>query len=530
MLTDWLIIRRLAAELDELLGGARVSAAGALPGGRFALRTAAGLVAFDVFGPMPVATIEGEAPLVLQPGFPRAASEALAGLRIDRVAARRGDRLLAFDCSARSRFGVEAGYRLVAELVPRYGNLVLLKGGTVVSSAKSFRAGGATRRTVTAGRAYEPPPLPANGAPRIPRMVAESLALEGPDGGTRVRERADAELSAEQTDLSQPVYVYREGGLLVQLHTVPLLQYSMLQEERATRLLPLLGEALAAEQAGSAQSRFPARRAALGMRIERHAAALAQERAALDAERERIADRDRLRRAGDALYAYGDRVEPGASQFIAPDEPEHLIELDPRLDSKANAASYFKRYKKAAAALAHLERRFERLQAKEGLSDELLWAVAEAEDEATLEELTRDVELALNPRTPKRAAAIPTRRQALEISIAPDAKILVGRSPRINADLTFRIARPEDLWFHARNIPGAHVILRIDGGRKPAPKEIARAAELAAFHSRGKDAGKVAVDYTERKHVRKQRGAAPGLVWYTDAHTVTVAPRDAPAS
>ena len=528
MLTDWLIIQRLAAELDERLRGARISAAGGLSGNRFGLRTSAGLVVLDPFGPMPAATLEADAPIAPLPGFARAVEEALGGLRVDRVAARRGDRLIAFDCSARSRFGVASAYRLVAELVPRYGNLVLLKGDTVVSSAKSFRAGGATRRTVAAGRPYEPPPLPASRT-GVPRMVADSLAFEAASSAARARERAEAAVTSE-ADLSEPIYAYRDGTRLVQIHVVPLLQYASLEEERAPRLLPLVEEALSAERSGGAQSRLPARRDALQARVERRASEFARERNALEAERARIADRDRLRRAGDALYANADRIERGSTQFVASDAPDDPIELDPRLNAKANAAAYFRRYKKAAASLAHLERRFERLAAEEQALDELSWAIAESEDETMLEELARDVDLALNPRAPKRQASAHARRRPLEIPIAPDAKIFVGRSPRINADLTFRIARSDDLWFHARNIPGAHAILRIDGDREPAPSEIERAAELAAFHSKGRRAGKVAVDYTERKHVRKQRGAAPGLVWYTDARTITVTPRDAASS
>jgi len=521
MLTDWLIIGRLAAELDERLRGARISAVGSLSGGRFGLQTAAGLVVLDAFGPMPIATLESELKLELRPGFARAADQALRGLRIERVSALPGERVLAFDCFARSRFGVGSGYRLVAELVPRYGNLVLLKGETVVSAAKSF-AGGPGKRNVGAGRAYEPPPLPATRA-RVPRMVAESLALDAGLGGSGVGDVADAALARGGANLSEPVYVYREAGKLVQAHVVPLVQYACLEQARAPQILPLLSEALAGTSNGN--DGVSARREALRSRLERRAAALARERVVLEAERARVADRARLRLAGDALYANAARIERGAIAFVLENDPQHPIELDPRLDAKANAALYFKRYKKAAASLVHLESRFERLAAQEQALEDLSWAAAEASDAAGLEELAREVDADSNRRAPKRTAA-QARAAPLEVSIASDAKIFVGRSPRMNADLTFRVARPDDLWFHARNAPGAHVILRIDGKRAPSSSEIERAAELAAFHSRGREARSVAVDYTERKHVRKRAGAAPGLVSYTDARTISVAPRD----
>jgi predicted ribosome quality control (RQC) complex YloA/Tae2 family protein len=333
----------------------------------------------------------------------------------------------------------------------------------------------------------------------------------------------DAALARDGADLSEPVYIYREGAKLVQIHVVPLLQYAALEQALAPQLLPLLPEALAGASGGS--DSVSARREALRSRLERRAAALAREREALEAERARVADRDRLRLAGDALYANAARIKRGAIAFVPDDDPQHPIELDPRLDAKANAALYFKRYKKAAASLAHLESRFGRLAAQEHALEELSWAAAEATDAANLEELAREIDADSNRRPPKRTAA-QTRNTALEVLIASDAKVFVGRSPRMNADLTFRVARPDDLWFHARNTPGAHVILRIDGKRAPSSSEIERAAELAAFHSRGREARNVAVDYTERKHVRKKPGAAPGLVSYTEARTITVVPRD----
>ena len=160
MLTDWLLVRRLGVELHKRLQGARIRSAGLLADGRFGLRTGAGVLAFDVFGELPLLLLEPDQPLSPEPGWPRALADALEGLKIERIRARRGDRLIALDAASRSRFGVVSQSRLVAELVPRFGNLVLLKGETVVAAAKSFQKGGRTLRTVTPGEPYEPPPLP----------------------------------------------------------------------------------------------------------------------------------------------------------------------------------------------------------------------------------------------------------------------------------------------------------------------------------------------------------------------------------
>ncbi|MBV8461314.1 MAG: DUF814 domain-containing protein, partial [Candidatus Eremiobacteraeota bacterium] len=100
----------------------------------------------------------------------------------------------------------------------------------------------------------------------------------------------------------------------------------------------------------------------------------------------------------------------------------------------------------------------------------------------------------------------------------------VGRSPKDNERLTFSVAGPNDYWFHVRGVPGAHVIVKTQG-RELAPEQIEAAAAVAAGHSRAVGATSVEVDYTRRKHVRRQAAGRPGLVFYTDFNTVRVRPQ-----
>jgi predicted ribosome quality control (RQC) complex YloA/Tae2 family protein len=101
---------------------------------------------------------------------------------------------------------------------------------------------------------------------------------------------------------------------------------------------------------------------------------------------------------------------------------------------------------------------------------------------------------------------------------------MVGRNARENQHLTFRVARPEDLWFHARDVPGSHVILRDNEGRAGAD-DLREAAEVAAFFSEAREQARVDVHATRRKHVRPARGG-PGRVFVGHSETLRVAPRD----
>jgi predicted ribosome quality control (RQC) complex YloA/Tae2 family protein len=102
--------------------------------------------------------------------------------------------------------------------------------------------------------------------------------------------------------------------------------------------------------------------------------------------------------------------------------------------------------------------------------------------------------------------------------------VRVGRGAKDNDQLTFRHAGPEDVWLHARQVPGSHVVLRWSDAGAPPARDLEEAAALAAIHSKARSSGTVAVDWTRRKHVRKPRGAPPGRVMVSHAKTLFVAP------
>jgi len=106
--------------------------------------------------------------------------------------------------------------------------------------------------------------------------------------------------------------------------------------------------------------------------------------------------------------------------------------------------------------------------------------------------------------------------------------MVIGRSPRENDEVTFRIGRPGGLGFHAQNPPGSNVTLQTPAGAEANDDDLEAAADLAAAHSRARLSPRVDVDYTERKYVRKQRDAAPGQLWYNNASTIVGRPNGKP--
>jgi predicted ribosome quality control (RQC) complex YloA/Tae2 family protein len=503
MTTDWVLVARLAVELQQQLRGARVTDAGALPDGRTAvalhLRGETQLLVADPFSSPPLVTLErGELGVAREPGFLRSLAATLRGMTLQSVSARRGDRLLKLTFVAHSRFGVEDAVELILELIPRFGNIVLVKRDRVVAAAKEFSPSDNARRAVQAGFAYEPPPLPG-GEPALPRLVA---ARGDPGQAAAILERAAA--------VEQPLYVYRRDGMLVQAHVLPLRGFEDANLTREPSLLPLLQE-LHENDAGRAQrERAGRRRHAVLTKLQRRETKLRGELEALDAKRRSVVARDALRSEGDAVFA-----------------TLHELREDERAGAKDRAAKLFARYKKLGAALPHVERREAGVRAALEAVESLRWEAERVSDD-DLDDLENAVAEIDGRATKPATVASPRKRKRarLEFRTPSGSRIVVGRSPLENAELTFKLAGPNDWWFHARGIPGAHVLLSRDDRSDPPHADLEAAAALAAFHSKARHSGSVPVDYARRKHVRKQRDAAPGLVWYTNAQTIVAAPRD----
>lgn len=446
-------IARLSAEIESRFRGARVTDVGLLADGRTALqlhsRRSSVLLCLDVFFSPPLVTVEdGELAIAPEPGFVRALASALRGSTLLASKARKDDRLLRLTFGTRSRFGVGDEVDVYIELVPRFGNIVLVKRDTIVAAAKEFSLAENPARAVEAGMAYALPPL-----------VARPNAPADPES---------------------------EG--------------SVLDAMRAFRH----------EKAGSSErSRTAQRRASLLRTLERRERKVRDELGQLAAKMERARGREALRIEGDAIFGTMHELDPSA-----------------RDEAKERAAKLFAQYKKLGASIPHIEERAQRLETTLASIDALRWEADRAGD-GELEDVERAVALLDGHRSRGTRPAVKRRKRApLEVRTDHGSRILIGRSPTENAELTFHVARPNDLWFHAQGMPGAHVILQRDDREAPPEQDVERAASLAAFYSKGRQSGKVPIDYTLRKNVRAQKDAMAGLVWYTNPRTIVVEPRE----
>ncbi len=198
------------------------------------------------------------------------------------------------------------------------------------------------------------------------------------------------------------------------------------------------------------------------------------------------------------------------------------INLDPKLTVLENARHFFEMYSKMRRKEEGTRKRLKTVEKRLIYFEELLDELENAED--TLEVLEIENELSLNGFI-KRKKRIKRLKESKPLEFDYKGfKILVGKNNIQNDRITMKIASREDLWFHARQVPGAHVVV-VSAGKKIPKDVIEMAASLAAGHSRYRESPWVEVDYTEIKNVSKPKGAKPGFVLYRKFKTIKVKPR-----
>jgi predicted ribosome quality control (RQC) complex YloA/Tae2 family protein len=457
---------------------------------------------------------------------------------------------------------LEGPQELIVELMGRFGNLILCARGAVVGALRA--ADRRHGRSVTPGRGYERPPSPAHnpltvspadllappdatrtvpGGPAPawravmqragglgPAHAWEVCLRAGVDPALPLEPDAAARAAAAAHELGRAVMagaftptLYRDArGEPVAYGAFPMRLFAGMHAEPASMsaaVEAVVGRASALARVEDARKGLAATVAQAGARVARALGAVADdERAAADA--------DRLREHGQLILAYLAQVAPGASDLEVPghDGRPVRIGLDPALSPVQNAQAYFRRHARAQAARRRLPDRRAALESERAYLDATAAAIAQAESADDLWEIEQDL-VAAGLRRRARPAAMPRATDAGRAFDLPGGfRARVGRSARENERLTFDVAGPDDLWLHARGMPGAHVIL-ITGGRAPSHAALASAAALAAYYSAGRRAAKVPVDMTTRRHVRRVRGGRPGQVTYAHERTLLAVPR-----
>ncbi len=239
--------------------------------------------------------------------------------------------------------------------------------------------------------------------------------------------------------------------------------------------------------------------------------------------------KDKYRIYGELLTVYGYSAEPGADKITVNDYntgKDVTISLDPTLTPAQNAKKYFDKYTKLKRTAEALEEQMKETKEAIDQLESIENALEIAKEEADLVQIKQELQQTGYIKAHYQGK---NNRKEKVISrpfhyLSSDGfDIYVGKNNLQNDELTFKTANGGDWWFHAKKIPGSHVVL-LTGGKEVPDRAFEEAAALAAYYSKGKNQEKVEIDYLKRKDVKKPNGAKPGFVVYYTNYSLAIAP------
>jgi len=226
------------------------------------------------------------------------------------------------------------------------------------------------------------------------------------------------------------------------------------------------------------------------------------------------------------------RLHKGQDKAVLPNfyssEGEDIeIKLDPRLSPSDNAQKYYKQYNKSKGAKKIIKEQIEQVLDEivylESIQDSLSKSLNESEINEIRQELIQEGYIKSRKENKKGTKNSQKPSKPMHFISSSGFNIYVGKNNMQNDYLTLKLASANDLWFHTKDIPGSHVILKTEG-REPDENTLIEAATLAAYYSKGKLSSNVPVDYTQKKNVKKPSGAKPGKVIYENYKTIYITP------
>lgn len=239
-------------------------------------------------------------------------------------------------------------------------------------------------------------------------------------------------------------------------------------------------------------------------------------------------DRDKYKIYGELiianLYKTPDNNKLTVINYYDPEQNEITIPLDPRLNLNANSQKYFKRYNKLKNAEEELLKLIETGLAEITYLENILFSIEECETTDDLNEIYEElIAEGFMKRKSKIKKLKEIKKDLLAFISSNNHEIIVGKNNLQNEMISFKIAKKEDYWFHAKNIPGSHVIIKTNGDEL-LDEEYVEAAKVAAYYSKGKNSSLVEIDYTKKSNLKKPPNAKPGFVIYDTNYSMLVEP------
>ena len=490
------------------------------------------LSAHSVFGRVQLTDTTFENPAVPNT-FIMVMRKYLQGAVIEAIQQVENDRILEISVSNKNEIGDSVAVTLVIEIMGKHSNIILLDkaSGKIIEAIKHVGFSQNSYRTILPGSTYVAPPQTGSLNPFTvgdeklfqilqtedlePKRLQQMFQGLGRDTATELSSRLTADkLKSFRTFFASPT----QPSLTEKSFSALLFSDSKTQMSSLSELLDTFYKDKAERDRVNQQASELIRR--VENELEKNRKKLGKQEEELLATE----NAEEFRQKGELLTTFLHQV-PNDQDQVELDNyytgEKIIIALDKALTPNQNAQRYFKRYQKLKEAVKHLTSLIEETRATILYLESVETALAQA----SLTEISEiREELIQTGFIRRRQREKIQKRQKPEKYLATDGQtiILVGRNNLQNDELTFKIAKKDELWFHAKDIPGSHVV--ITGNLQPSDEVKTDAAELAAYFSKARLSNLVQVDMIEVRKLNKPTGGKPGFVTYTGQKTLRVTP------
>ena len=490
------------------------------------------LSAHSVFGRVQLTDTTFENPAVPNT-FIMVMRKYLQGAVIEAIQQVENDRILEISVSNKNEIGDSVAVTLVIEIMGKHSNIILLDkaSGKIIEAIKHVGFSQNSYRTILPGSTHVAPPQTGSLNPFTvgdeklfeilhtedlePKRLQQIFQGLGRDTATELSGRLTADkLKTFRAFFASPT----QPSLTEKSFSALLFSDSKTQMSTLSELLDTFYKDKAERDRVNQQASELIRR--VENELEKNRKKLGKQEEELLATE----NAEEFRQKGELLTTFLHQV-PNDQDQVELDNyytgEKIIIALDKALTPNQNAQRYFKRYQKLKEAVKHLTSLIEETRATILYLESVETALAQA----SLTEIAEiREELIQTGFIRRRQREKIQKRQKPEKYLATDGQtiILVGRNNLQNDELTFKMAKKDELWFHAKDIPGSHVV--ITGNLQPSDEVKTDAAELAAYFSKARLSNLVQVDMIEAKKLNKPTGGKPGFVTYTGQKTLRVTP------
>ena len=490
----------------------------------------------------------------------------LEGSRIADIHQHALDRIIVFDFDSLAAGGKIVTKTLVVELIGKHSNIILVQDGRIIDALRKVGSANSRTRLILPAREYAPPPAQEKLDLRTvkPDIIVERLAqdaeatlckgllnvclgfgpvsarevifsaglpekmlcadLDAKDKDALIQALAEVSAACTEEEAAPCLIIDRNNKVLA---TAPFpLHY--LPPEHATLSFPTISAML--EKATLLAGAYtPPEKDRLKKFVKTELSRAENKLDVLKEELRQAENAEDYKIRGDNLMTYAHLFQDHEDASLTVDDiysetgEKITLKLDQRLTLNQNMQAFYHKYDKLKRAQKLLDEQIalcsENIRYLASVETSLAASSTLSEIEEIKEELIESGFL----KEGKKKKRQDKPSAPFQFMTEDGKSILVGKNNYQNDRLTFRTAAPDDLWLHAKDIPGSHVILRLSG-EEPSEESLHHAAILAAHFSKAQDSSNVPVDYTYRRYVKKPSGSRPGFVIFTHQKTLYVTP------